>query len=196
VLEPFAEGAATLYLKENRDLHALSGFDLLRERQGLGRDLGRFVGAAVLCELVLRLAPEHRDEALYRALVDGLDALLAAPAEAVSTTALGHIWYLVTQLGFSPAVHQCAACDRAIVPGEGARFDVGAGGLRCSSCGPPGISLTAGEVRELQALVGSGEWPAAVTSRQADLVTAFIRYHLAEGTHIRSLRFLGKELLE
>ena len=38
LLEPFSEGDATLYMKEGRDLHALSGFELVRERRVLGAE--------------------------------------------------------------------------------------------------------------------------------------------------------------
>ena len=39
VLEPFVEGVVTLYLKPNRDLHTLSGFELVRSRQALYEEL-------------------------------------------------------------------------------------------------------------------------------------------------------------
>ena len=42
ILEPFVDGVATFYAKDNRDLHTLSRFDLTRSRQSLGTDLVRF----------------------------------------------------------------------------------------------------------------------------------------------------------
>ena len=59
VLEPFTEGTATFYLKEGRDLHTLSGFDLLRSRQALGRSLVGFAGASLLAEIVMRTGTEE-----------------------------------------------------------------------------------------------------------------------------------------
>lgn len=197
VLEPFAEGMATLYVKENRDLHTLSGFELIRERQGLGTDLRRFAGASVLAELVLRLSPEHRDLRLYATLVEGLDSVLAAPEGDVTATGLRWIWEMVRVLGFAPDLGRCLECGRAIGGDEEARFDFPAGGLRCTSCPAAGRRLSVGELRVLRALVegepgrdvaeGGGE---RLPGRQPSLLVDFIRYHMAEGTRLRSLPFL------
>ena len=187
--EPFAEGRATIYLKANRDLHALSDFELIRERQALGGDLRRFAGASVLCELVLRLAPEHADAHLYRVLVDGLDELIAASADSAGTAALQQIWRLVVTLGFGPALDACVSCGRIVEPDAGGRFDHAAGGVRCRECPPIGVELPAHELASLRALVIGRETP-PVTRRQVGLVADFIRYHAAEGLQLKSLDFL------
>lgn len=198
LIEPFAEGWATVYLKENRDLHTLSDFDLIRERQALGVDLPRFAGASVLCELVMRLAPEEQpDRRLFAVLVAGLDDLVDASAGAAAATALRHIWRVVGALGFAPDVRHCVACGREIDRGDRARFDFAAGGLRCTACGREGASLSAEDVEILRRLVlvrGERGLPAdRVGSRQRRVAVDFIRYHLAEGTRIRSLDFLAGE---
>lgn len=191
LIEPFAEGWATIYLKENRDLHTLSDFDLVRERQGLGVDLPRFAGASVLCELVMRLAPEHQDERLFRALRGGLDALAEAERTRAPAVALREIWRLVAVLGFAPELSRCAACGRS-VDEEPARFDHAAGGLRCRSCPPEGVELSPGEVADLRRLAGRGEVPSEPGSVQRRLLADFIRYQLAEGVRLRSLTFLER----
>lgn len=191
VLEPFAEGAATFYVKENRDLHTLSAFELVRERQALGSDLERFAAASVLCELVLRLAPEHRDLRLYRSLVGGLDDLVAAPKDRVSATGLRQIWELVGVLGFAPDLTRCLECGRPIPGGQMARFDFPAGGLRCGRCPAAGRRLSSTDVATLRSLVGGRE-PDDPPAGQAALLVDFIRYHLAEGIRLRSLPFLGE----
>lgn len=191
LIEPFAEGLATLYMKEGRDLHTLSDFDLLRERQGLGSDLVGFAGASVLCEVVMRLAPEHRDDRLFRALVQGLDELLSAGEEDVEGTALRGIWRLVAVLGFAPDLQRCSACGRQL--GEGpARFDYASGGLRCTVCGGEGPRLGPEDVRVLRRLLGRGSVPPRPGMRQRRFLADFIRYHMAEGTHLRSLAFLER----
>src|SRR5688572_23870382 len=58
VLEPFAQGSASLHIRATRDLQTLSAFELARVRQGLGRDLLRFGGASLIAELVMRTASE------------------------------------------------------------------------------------------------------------------------------------------
>jgi len=182
MLEPFIEGDATLYLKEGRDLHTLSGFDLVRERRGLGRSMRTFTIASVLCELVMRLAPEHRDDRLYRSLVSGLDALL----DATDVGGLEHVWALVSALGFHPELERCLRCGRTIAS-ERARFDYAAGGLYCSDCATPGLEPAELETLRELAAGRSGPDPGG---RQARWLADFIRYHLAEGANLRSLPFL------
>lgn len=188
VLEPFAEGVVTLYLKANRDLHTLSGFELIRSRQELGRDMQRFAGASVLSELVLRLAPEQRDVALFETLREGLDALVGAPDAEVPAVAAARIWTLVGVLGFEPALDACLSCGRPLGEGEGARFDTAAGGLRCLRCPPRGTPLPPDEISVLRSLA-AGDPARGVSGRQLGLLREFIRIHAAEGTRLRSLDF-------
>src|SRR5688500_17145191 len=65
ILEPFTEGVATFYAKDNRDLHTLGSFELLRSRQSLGSDLIRFGGASLIAELIMRSGIEEPDADLY-----------------------------------------------------------------------------------------------------------------------------------
>jgi len=187
--EPFAEGVATLYLKANRDLHALSDFELIRERQALGRDLRLFAGASVLCELVLRLAPEQADAHLFQVLVEGLDELISASPETAGTAALQQIWRVVATLGFGPELDACVSCGRPLEPEARARFDHAAGGVRCAECPPIGTELAPHELVALRSLVYSAE-SQPVTRKQVGLVADFIRYHAAEDLQLRSLDFL------
>jgi len=192
VLEPFAGGWATFYLKPDRDLHTLSDFDLERERQALGRDLRRYAAASVLCELVLRLAPAERDEALFDVLTGGLDALLAAGAEEVRGVAVAAIWRLVDVLGFAPDLGGCSVCGDALER-RGGRLDVREGSLVCEQCLPGGGSLSSAEILELRRLASGHPEDTAPSSRQVALLVEFIRHHAAEGIRLRSLEFLLAE---
>ncbi len=192
MLEPFIEGDATLYRKEGRELHTLSGFDLVRERRALGHCLRLYVIASVLCELVMRLAPEHRDDRVYATLVGGLDALHDAASRGTDVGGLEHIWALVGALGFEPELERCLSCGRPVA-GERARFDSAAGGLRCRHCAPGGPALDPSELTALRALVSGSPHPvvgAGGAVPQGRILADFIRYHLAEGANLRSLAFL------
>ena len=94
LIESFSDGIATLYLKENRDLHTLSDFELVADRRGLAADLARFAGASVLCELVMRMAPEQRDEPLFSALRSGSGPSPQRSLERTSWSPIG-LWGLV-----------------------------------------------------------------------------------------------------
>ncbi|MDH3733152.1 MAG: DNA repair protein RecO [Gemmatimonadota bacterium] len=188
MLEPFVEGDATLYMKEGRELHTLSAFELVRERRDIGHALGLYTVASVLCELVMRLAPEHRDDDLYRALVRGLDVLHARARSGDDGGGLEHVWSLVSTLGFQPQLESCVSCGRGIGE-ERARFDFSAGGLHCSACAPGGPGLEVDELRTLRALA-SGQPVTASAGQQGRWLADFIRYHMSEGANLKSLPFL------
>lgn len=189
VLEPFAEGRATLYFKPNRDLHTLSGFELVRSRQSLGSDMARFAGASVLAELVLRLAPAERDDRVFAALSTGLDELQETGPGEAPAVALVRIWELIRVFGFEPALDGCLSCGRPIAAGEAATFDTSEGGIRCTDCGGIGRVLAPQELRSLRDL-SDGTPVTAVSMLQVGLLKEFIRVHVAEDLRIRSLDFL------
>ncbi|MDX1392990.1 MAG: DNA repair protein RecO [Gemmatimonadota bacterium] len=188
MLEPFVEGDATLYMKEGRELHTLSAFELVKERRDLGHSLDLFTVASVLCELVMRLAPEHRDDQLYRTLLGGLDSLHARAVEGGSSGGLEHVWSLVSTLGFHPQLEACVSCGRPI-GAERARFDFSAGGLHCSTCAPGGPGLEPAELATLRSLA-AGQAASPTHGRQGRWLADFIRYHMSEGANLRSLPFL------
>ena len=192
LLEPFVEGEATFYSREGRDLHTLSNFELLHDRRGLDRSIRLFTVASVLCELVMRLAPEHRDAELYRTLTAGLDGLHGRVRERAPAGGLEYVWGVVSALGFRPEMERCVGC-RSLIGATGARFDFEAGGLRCGSCGPIGAELDPGELDALRILVSGGPAERSrVHDRQGRWLAEFIRHHVAEGAQLKSLPFLSR----
>jgi DNA repair protein RecO (recombination protein O) len=190
VLEPFTEGTATFYLKEGRDLHTLSGFELLRSRQALGRSLVGFSGASLLAELVMRTGTEEPHPALYHALAEAWDAVAAAkgPAEALAASLTG-AWTLVVLLGFEPQASACVHCGRALGADEPVRFDALAGGAACTLCRPVGRLLDAATRAELRAML-AGEVPEGGVARPGThraLLKAFLEAQLAQDRPFRSL---------
>jgi len=196
VLEPFTEGVATLYVKEGRELHTLSAFDLTRTRQELGADLRRFGGASLLAELVLRAASEEADPALFDQIRGALARLAQAPDERLDGVLLAETWALVGRLGFTPSIDGCTACGRPLAEDEDAFFDYDAGGVLCSHCARPGSVRGAGRIvpaaaRRVLADLTQGsavdiERPAAHWA----LLSRFIARHVVDGATLRSLPFL------
>ena len=192
LLEPFVEGEATFFAKEGRDLHTLSNFELVRNRRGLDRSIELFTIASVLCELVMRLAPEHPDTELYVTLTRGLDGLHGRVGSGEPAGGLEYVWGLVEALGFRPELDRCVVCRRRI-GGESARFDFPAGGLRCPSCGPAGPRLSPDELAALRSLAaGSPACGGGAGENQGLWLSEFIRHHLTEGARLRSLPFLSR----
>ena len=190
LLEPFTEGTATFYLKEGRDLHTLSGFDLLRSRQALGRTLAGFAGASLLAELALRFTTEEPHPVFFETLAAAWDAIAAAgEGEEALRAALTGAWTLVSLLGFEPQTDVCVVCERPLVPIEPVRFDTLAGGVACTRCRPAGRVVDAASRAELSRMVRgyTPEAPLANPGLHRALLRAFLETHISEERPFRSL---------
>jgi DNA repair protein RecO (recombination protein O) len=190
VLEPFTEGTATFYLKEGRDLHTLSGFDLLRSRQALGRSLVGFAGASLLAELVMRTGTEEPHPPLYHALADAWDLVAEARGEAEAlAAALTGAWTLVVLLGFEPQASVCIHCGRELAPDEPVRFDALAGGTACVGCRRVGRVLDAGSRAELRRMLAGHVPPGGVArpGMHGPLLRAFLEAQLAQDRPLRTM---------
>lgn len=201
LLEPFTEGTATFYLKASRDLHTLSGFELVHSGQALGGDLRRFGGASLLAELVLHTASGEPDAQLYGRLCLAFRAMEAAPPDALEATILARIWELVARLGFAPELDHCLACQRLIGPEEDSTFVYAGGGVQCQGCAA-GATQAAGRplparAREVLRLMAMGETPPLErTAAHWALLSRFLAFHVLEGRGLRSLAFLESALAE
>lgn len=196
VLEPFASGWATLYLKPTRELQTLAAFDLIRARQSLGRDLLRFGGAAVVAELVLRTGSEEPQPRLFGAVLDALETLEAVPAPLLERAILTVMWQLTALLGFAPALESCLACGRDLGLDEDTRFSYDEGGVRCTDCGRDGggAILPAHARAALQALVRGEDAALERTTGHWRLLARYLDHHVLEGGTLRSFDFLAQTL--
>ncbi len=196
VLEPFTEGVATLYVKESRELQTLSGFELARSRQGLGRDLLRFGGALLLTEIILRTGTEAADPELFEAFGAALDGLETSPPRILESSVLAATWALVGRLGFAPSLEECLGCGRELAAGEDAAFDYAAGGVRCETCAHPGAGRALpAHARATLAAFGRGEAaPVERTTAHWALLARYLEHHVMEGGALRSLEFMARAL--
>lgn len=197
VLEPFTEGMATFYHHHGRDLHTLSGFDLVRSRQAVGRSLAAFAGASLLAELVLRVGIEEAHPEVYETLVGTWDAAAAAPdAEGAVRAALTGAWTLVSILGYEPQTDHCVVCERPLVPAEAVRFDTAAGGVACVRCRPAGRVIDPASRAELHAMVHGAvprSAPASPGLHRA-LLRVFLETHVQHDKPLRSLDLFLEQL--
>ena len=191
----FAQGEARLYVKPNRELQNLAGFDVTRARAELAEVPGRFTAASALGELVMRFAGEEPSPVVYEALVRGLDAVAAAPADGAADAALGAAWHLIAQLGFSPTVDICSGCHRTVPMDEAAPFSHPGGGVLCASCarGVPGARRLPGAARAALRAWLAGEAAAAGNAGDAGarrahqrLLREFLGEHLSDGRELRA----------
>ncbi|MES2524729.1 MAG: DNA repair protein RecO [Gemmatimonadota bacterium] len=150
----FAEGQAQIQTKPGRDMHTLLTFDVVKVRPGLAADLGRFIAASALAECVLRIVHDEAAPRVYDGIVHGFDAIAAADAPHTTSTALGVLWRLVSDVGFTPSMDACAECHTAIGDDEDVMFSHLSGGVLCIACGgrtPGGRRLPASARRSIVA---------------------------------------------
>jgi DNA repair protein RecO (recombination protein O) len=197
-LDLFAEGEAQYHEKPGRELHTLSGFDVMRSRAALALDIGRFTAASVLAELILRFARDDAQPALYDAFVDALDVVAAAPPTRARDAGLAGAWRLVAELGFAPSLEACCACHAPVATDRPAAFSHPAGGVLCAPCArlgganrllPPGARATiaawTGEGSAATANDAPLDEPAARAHQR--LLREFLREHLTDGRPLRAL---------
>src|SRR4051812_25658773 len=135
VLEPFTEGLATYYHRYGRDLHTLSGWELVRSRQGLGKTLAGFAGASLAPERGLRPGVGEAHPEVFETLAATWEAVMAAPdAPGALRAGLTGAWSVVALLGYEPQTDRCVVCERPLLPAEPVRFDTDAGGVACTRC--------------------------------------------------------------
>ncbi len=185
-LDLFAEGTAQLDLRPGRDLQTLTGFDVTRARPTLADNMARFTAAAALSECVQRLVTEDHAPVAFDVTRLALDELATAEPDATVEVALAMLWRLVAELGFAPALEQCASCHAPVDPDESLMFSHAAGGVLCARC-----SVRAGGSRRLPAAARRtiGAWVEGQAGRPLGDV---------EGrAHQRLLReFLGEHLMD
>ncbi len=186
-LDLFTGGAAHLAVKPGREMQTLTGWEAVRVRHQLGASLEHFTAASALAELALRFSGDVPNPDAYDALVAALDAVVAAePAEAANAAVAG-AWQLVAELGFAPAVDDCASCHAALALEEPAPFSHGAGGVlcrRCAAAAPGGRPLPPRARAALRSWMAGA--PAAIgdpteLAAHQRLLRLFLQAHLADG---------------
>jgi len=134
-LDLFAEGSAQLYVKPNRELHNLASFEITRSRSELAEEVGRFTAASTIAELALRFAGEEGNPQLYDTVSDVLDRIARAAPEQTISVGLAGCWRIVSVVGFTPELSNCALCHTPLRDAEDTVFSPAAGGAVCPTCG-------------------------------------------------------------
>lgn len=193
-LDLFAQGTAHLSLREGRDLQTLSGFDVSQSRPTIAEDLGRFAGASVLAELVLRFGTDDVQPHLFDELAEALDGIAVADPLAASASSLAAAWRLVGTLGFAPSLAACSACHALLAADADCAFSHTAGGALCATCARQhSAPRTIPAAARARIAAWSAERPAAQrpleqreTRAHQRLLREFLVEHLSEGRSLRA----------
>ena len=191
-LDLFGQGTAFLHTRPGRELDTLSGFEDVRSRPDLGSDLERFTGAETIAEIVLSLGRDGADEELFDAVAGALDGLSGQTGSAAREATLAGAWSIVSAMGFTPTLDECAECGRELEESEIALFTHAAGGVLCKRC----ASLSAsGRKLPAAARAAIGAWmqgrhEAQLTEADARahqrLLREFLSHHLHDGRSLKA----------
>jgi DNA repair protein RecO (recombination protein O) len=138
-IQSFGEGSITFQYKPERDLQTLRETHSRDGSLALGRGIQRFVGAALISELLLTHSMNDGDRDLYNWVRDVLRHLAEDPESQVLGRVLSGAWRTLAHMGFTPRLSSCARCDREFSEGADdadwmVRFDAAQGGIVCSEC--------------------------------------------------------------
>ena len=195
LLEPFTDGGLDFLLREGRDLHTLSRFELIRSRQGVGRSLVAFAGASLIAEIILRSATEEPQSDIFEAVTGALDDLTDV-GEAAGLHALSGVWRIVSLLGYQPQLDSCVVCGRHVAAHEPTRFDVDGGGIACVGCRPRGRIIEPSVRSSMEDMLSRNlrDIPETDLSVHRALLRAFLSAHLGTDRPLRALDLFLQEL--
>ncbi len=198
-LDLFAEGVAQISIKPQRELHNLNNMDVTRSRAGIAHDIGRFTGAAVISELVMRFVGEESGTHLYDVASHVLDEIAEAPAAETIQAAVAGSWRLIAALGLTPALDVCASCHSEIPPDTDALFSHRTGGALCAKCGrlvgatrklPASARTTINSWLEVERTVLLTDLEQRAHQR---LLREFVQEHLGEDRPLRAFHVWERE---
>jgi DNA repair protein RecO (recombination protein O) len=194
-LQLLSEGQAHLLVKENRELHLLTAFDLLQLHIGLAEDLERYATASALSEVMLRFAPADPHPESFELFRNALRRLEAAPTAELEPLGFRVLWELVAVLGFAPSLEACVR-DGSLLPKAGPLpFSTREGGALCPACAAErGATQLPERARaDLMALLDPEAALPLLDGRHGQahrrLLARYIRHHLAEDSELPALDF-------
>jgi DNA repair protein RecO (recombination protein O) len=193
-LQLLSEGQAQLHMKEHRELHLLSAFDMRQLHVGLASDLERYAIACALAEVMLRFAPADAHVESFDLLRHALVELETAAQVQVEALGIRLLWQLVSALGFAPSVEVCVIDGAPLPPGP-LPFSTSDGGALCSTCASQKDATQLPEQSRLDLLAlldPTGDLPGLDPKHAAAhrrLLARYIRYHLGEGANLPALEF-------
>jgi DNA repair protein RecO (recombination protein O) len=193
-MDLFAQGVAEIHVRPNRELQTLASLDVTRARAELGEDVGRFTGASMISEIVLRFPYEEEAAGIFGTVEDCFDRIAAAPSTRTLDSALGGAWRIIAELGFTPALDMCANCHSPLDPAASVAFSHSAGGALCARCGglAAGSRVIPPAARDaIRTWVSGGDTPDLANAdarAHQRLLREFFQEHMGSDRELRAFR--------
>ncbi len=191
-LEPFMIVDVQCY--EGRNLDTVTQAETLAPHgDSICRDYAAYTAATAAVETCDRLTEEHEPATQQYLLLAGALASLAAGRHDPLLVLDAYLLRALAVAGWAPSFHDCAKCGE---PGPHPSFHIGAGGVVCAVCRPPGSARPAPQTLALLGALLTGDWATAEATDPAHqragsgLVAAFLQWHLERG--VRSLRLVER----
>jgi DNA repair protein RecO (recombination protein O) len=161
-LEPFTR--TQLLLATGRDLDIVTQAEARERLDHLRDDLWHASAAWYIAELVDRFLqdadPHPRLYRLFSQTLRRLDQGAARPAESRGWLALRYYeLHLLGELGYRPALHQCAGCDTPLTPIENG-YSAELGGALCPQCSRYAQRRITLDALKVMRLLQVSEWDA------------------------------------
>jgi len=185
-LEPYA--VCDLLLNTGRSLEIITEAQTVSSHSGLREDLDRSEAAAVVADLLDKIACEGQPEPrLFALATTTLDVMETARHEALRALVIAFLMKAMAMHGYRPQLESCACCAGDMHKAH-SEFSVASGGAVCPDCGALDSSTVrfGSEGRAwLVALLGATmadvaemEMPVAAVADCFALVRAFVTYHV------------------
>jgi DNA repair protein RecO (recombination protein O) len=197
-LQPLSRSRFVIYHKPDRDLQLVSQADTVTAWGSDLAELERLAHAQAAAELIDRLVwGEEPHQELFELLVRALEAVVAAPPQALAAVTLAFELQVASLLGYRPRLDACARCGGALSPRR--LFSPARGGMLCDSCAPSEsgtIVLSADALAGLALLLSrpvaeAGEYLELPRAGEIQkVVEAFLRQHFQRFDRLRSLDVL------
>ena len=197
-LQPLSRSRFVIYHKPDRDLQLVSQADTVTAWGSDLAELERLAHAQAATELIDRLVwGEEPHQELFDLLVLTLEAVVAAPQQALAAVTLAFELQVASLLGYRPRLDACARCGGGFSSRR--LFSPARGGMLCDGCAPGEagtIVLSADALAGLSLLLSrpvaeAGEYLELPRAGEIQkVVEAFLRHHFQRFDRLRSLDVL------
>jgi len=121
------------YNKEGRDLQLITQVNLIEHYPKIKEDLDKIKYASSVCELILKLLPEHQShEKLFRGTVKILHLIDQSDQNDIFLFAQ-YMLFFIKEIGFEISFDQCSNCSAKLDKYEGSAFSYSSG-IICNNC--------------------------------------------------------------